>query len=79
MMKKLKCVKCGGIEINTSYHRNRYECSWSNRIDEGTNCEHLHHTCKNCMYSWTRWIKAMKTASLTNSKRLFEVMPGVEV
>jgi len=26
-----------------------------------------------------RWIKAMKTASLTNSKRLFEVMPGVEV
>jgi len=53
MMKKLKCVKCGGIEINTSYHRNRYECSWSNRIDEGTNCEHLHHTCKNCMYSWT--------------------------
>ncbi len=52
---KLACPKCGSGDVATRYHRGRFLCNPHSRYtssdQEG---EHLHYTCRNCSYDWTR-------------------------
>jgi hypothetical protein len=49
----MNCVKCGGDNISTSYHRDEWACLYGERADEGRRREHLHYYCRRCSYSWT--------------------------
>lgn len=57
---KNSCPKCGETDIHTKYHKNAYDCLYSERADKGINREHLHIFCRNCQYSWTRSILGEK-------------------
>lgn len=50
----LRCVKCGGASINTSFHPRRSYCDphshYTFNCAEG---EHLHRYCLTCHYDWT--------------------------
>lgn len=51
-MQTTLCCKCGQEDISVSYHSCDYDCSYSQKHDEGNEGEHLHYTCKLCGYSW---------------------------
>jgi ribosomal protein S27AE len=47
------CDKCGTLVATLQYHKGRYDCVWRSRLDQGTDLEHLHYTCRLCGYTWT--------------------------
>jgi len=45
------CVKCGGAEPMIRYHAERKDCGYY--ATARASAEHLHLTCRTCMYEWT--------------------------
>ena len=46
------CAKCGNNGITTRYHKETYDCPYSEWHAPGIKGEHLHHRCTTCGYSW---------------------------
>jgi len=58
-VERLRCAKCGGIDISTRWDRFQTSCSWASRREPGTDGEHLHRHCRNCSYGWGDPIAAL--------------------
>jgi len=50
--KTWRCIKCGNVGITTRYHKETYDCPYSEWHAPGIKGEHLHHRCTTCGYSW---------------------------
>jgi hypothetical protein len=58
MTEVIGCIKCGSVDLVTSWHRGLYEsgleprCNRDEREATGKKGEHLHRLCRVCHYQW---------------------------